>query len=310
MLDKTLYSKIIIESLVMRKPLKTDHISIDLIRFAKMNKVLYLLGLYDKRIQRFPEWQELKARREEQKKAMIEVATIAEEHHIDLMVVKTIKPFEYVPDDIDVLVINDDTLDTFTNELLRRGYFLRKKGTPEVTLRKVVGNTFVDLDIHTKLGAGTYEYIDKRYLWKRRTYTLLISDMKVATPNMIDEFLITVAHAIMKELSLTIADILHAISLNKTIREEAIEQARKVGLLKATKFLINVANKTLNVVRRSYDLSNKITNPHRVPVPVIIDAYIENITYRLKTQGLAPLIEIVKIPSSKGIATLLRYIGL
>ncbi|AFL66427.1 hypothetical protein [Desulfurococcus amylolyticus] len=85
------------------------------------------MGLHNKRIQRFLEWQELKARHEEQKKALVEVATIAEEYHVDLMVVKTIKPFKYVSDDIDILVINNDTPNNFINKILRKGYFLRNK---------------------------------------------------------------------------------------------------------------------------------------------------------------------------------------
>lgn len=309
-MDKPIYSKLVVEALIKKKPLKIDYIPIDLIKFAKINKVLYLLGLYDERIQHFLEWQELEARRKEQRKAMAEVATIAEEHHIDLMVVKTIKPFEYVPDDIDILIINNDTLNTFINKLLRKGYFLRKKGTPEITLRKVIGNTFVDLDIHTKMGAGTYEYIDKYYLWRRRTYTV-INDTKIIIPNMIDEFLITVAHAIIKELILIIADTLHVISLNKRMREEALKQAQKIGLYRATKFIINIANKTLSIIPRNlYNHLDTIIYPYHVPMPIITSVYIENIIHRLKVHGITPLKEIVKIPSSKGIAILLRYLGL
>jgi len=278
----------------------------DVIKAAKVNKVLYLLGLGDFNVQQSQEWQELAARRVEQRKAIIEVAEVAEKSHVELMVVKTLKPFDYVPDDIDLLVIDDSQFNDFVQEMLRRGYFLRKKGTPEVTLRKVIKNTFVDLDIHFKMGAGPYEYIDKHYLWKRRIHVEL-DGVKIAKPNQVDELLITAAHAVMKELTITIADILHALSLDSHTRKESLAQARKIGLYNALKFLLDTATKTLQATLLNRPAPRY---PIRVPPYIIAQAYAENLSHRIKTQGLTPLKETLTIPSSKGIGTVLRYVGL
>ncbi|AFL66426.1 hypothetical protein Desfe_0522 [Desulfurococcus amylolyticus DSM 16532] len=54
MLDKILYSKLIIKSLVTRKSLETNRVSVDLIKFAKINKVLYIFGSAQQEDTTFP----------------------------------------------------------------------------------------------------------------------------------------------------------------------------------------------------------------------------------------------------------------
>ncbi len=72
----------------------------------------------------------------------------------DTSLLKTFKLFPYVPDDADILIIEINLMSDLINELKKRGYFIRKIGTPEVTIRKVANKTYVDLDIHHKVVAG------------------------------------------------------------------------------------------------------------------------------------------------------------
>jgi len=308
------YETYIIRSIVSRKPIELEYIPETLIGQAKKNKVLYVLGLNDSRIRKTEAWMELEMRRIVQRKSIIEASELAEKLGIRILVIKTLKPFNYVPDDVDILVIDDEDLRSFVNALLKRGYFIRKKGTSEITLRRIVSNTFVDLDIHTKMGAGPYEYLDKYYLWQRRVYRKLDGE-SIATPNDVDELLITVAHAILKEFTVTLADIMHVISsasFDRKVIYEATLQAKHVGLSKSLRYLLNLAYQT-------YVYSFKIRKqcrvdapnfPHKVPILVIINAYLENLRHRFKMQGLKPIKELLKAPSSKGIATLLRYVGI
>ncbi|RLG83530.1 MAG: hypothetical protein DRO40_04370 [Thermoprotei archaeon] len=305
------YEAHIVRSLILRKPIELEHIPETLIEHAKKNKVLYALGLYDSRIRKTEAWIELRKRRDEQIKSIIEVMELAESLGIRVLVVKTLKPFDYVPDDIDVLIIDDNALKTLVNALLNREYFIRKKGTPEITLRRITNNTFVDLDIHAKMGAGPYEYIDKYYLWNRRIYRKL-NNIDVATPNDVDELLITIAHAVLKEFTITLADIMHIASLNKDTVNEAMLQSRYIGLSKSLKYILSLAYRTLALslkIHKRHDIST-LKYPHKIPIPVIISTYSENLEYRLKVHGLKPIKEMFKAPSSKGIATLLRYVGL
>jgi len=257
---------------------------------------------------------ELETRRIAQRKSIIEVAELAEKLGIRILVVKTLKPFDYVPDDVDILIIDDEDFQSLVNVLLERGYFMRKKGTPEVTLRRIVSNTFVDLDMHAKMGVGSYEYVDKHYLWKRRVYRKL-DGKNIATPNDIDELLITAAHAVLKEFTVTLADIMHVRSLalfNRKVIHEATLQAKYIGLSKSLKYLLDLAYQTFIHSFKIYGRCrvDALNFPHKVPIPVIINAYLEHLRYRFKIHRLRPIKELLKTPSSKGIAIVLRYIGL
>ncbi len=305
MRSRTYYTKLIIGSIVKKSPLETDYIPKEIIDYAKSNKILYLLGLYDKRIQNYQEWQELRRRRKEQKKALVDVAYIAEKLGLEIMIVKTIKAFEYVPDDIDILIMDCRDMNYFIDELLKMGYFIRKKGTPEITLRKVTNNTFVDLDIHTKMAAGPYEYIDKHYLWKRRNRKK-IDNVEVMVPNEIDELLITVAHAIMKELLVLLADVLQVLYQNNQILRNAKEQSKDVGISTAFNYMLKIASKIVTLYLDKG--AESIEFPLKVPVPIILGTYMENLSLRMKQQGLKPLKELINVPSSKGIGILLRYV--
>jgi len=304
----SLYAGLIIKSLVLGRPLSINYVKPEMISMAKINKVLYQLGLYDERIRQRDDWQELYRRRAEQRRAIAEIAAIAETKRIDLMIVKTFKPFDYVPDDIDVLVIDENAVGDLVQELVRRGYRIRKVGTPEITLRIIANKTFVDIDIHDKLGAGFYEYIDKHYLWRRRE-TVEIDGVRIAKPNSVDELLITAAHAVLKELKIILADVLHVIISSKNdVLREALMQSRKVGLSKALRFLERVSALALQMPKNKREIRLKF--PLNVPPHVIFMAYLENLKHRVEIEGMKPLKELAKTPSSKGIGILLRYVGL
>ena len=288
----------------MKKPLECE-VSDSIVGYMKANKVLYQIGLYDERVRKTNAWLKLRRRFHEHVKAIIELSEIAQELGLKVLVVKTLKPFNYIPDDIDILVI-DDALHILVKALIERGYFIRKRGTPEVTLRRVVNGVYVDLDIHVAMGAGPYIYIDKHYLWRRRTYRELYG-VKIATPNDIDELIITAAHAVLKEFKVILADVFHVLAVDRVVINTAKAIARYIGLSKSLEFLVNLATKTL-IDTFSHRNDAETTYPLKVPFTVVLDAYIENLRYRIRLQRLRPLEEIVKAPSSKGIKILLEYL--
>ena len=284
----------------------------DLLNYARINKVLYVLGLYDKRLRNTPYWRELGRRRVEQHKSIIEVVDIAENLGLRILIVKTLKPFPYVPDDVDILVLDND-INQLVTVLRQKGYQLLKIGTPEVTLRKIVNGTFVDLDIHIEMGAGPYKYISKQYLWRRHTYKIL-SDRKVPVPNDVDELLITIAHSVLKEFSINLADIFHIIFTDRETLSLAYHQSTQIGLSKAFKFASNIAVKVIKSISKNTkdSLKRELLSlfPMRVHPLVIASSYVENVSYRLRFDGIKPFKELIKAPSSRGIANILRYVGL
>jgi len=282
--------------------------NLNLVKWAKMNKVLYLLGKVNSDIQRHWRWQEQRKRYYLYLKVIPNIIQFLNSLGIRGLIVKTIKPFEYVPDDIDILIINGDSeaLETVVQELKRLGYFVRQRGTPEVTVRTYINGMYVDLDIHTKMAAGPYEYIDKYYLWRRRKY-LDINGVKVPIPSEPDNLIITATHAIMKEFKILLADILHYLYLDESIVREASDISKSLGLSTALQYLIYLAKRTIMqiIARRALPVF-----PSKIPVHVVLSSYLENLNVRLVNQGIQPLKEIFLFPSSKGIGHLLKYIGI
>ncbi|MGC9080000.1 MAG: hypothetical protein ACP5G1_04650, partial [Nanopusillaceae archaeon] len=273
-----------------------------------------LIGLYNTQIAQTSLWQELSRRRTAQVSSIVETVEIADKLGVELLVVKTLKPFLYVPDDIDILVIDDEKIDYLIEYLRKKGYFIRKIGTPEITMRKLTNKTYVDLDIHTKMAAGPYVYIDKYYLWKRHIYKTVL-DRKIPTPNDVDEILITVGHGIMKEFHLLLADIFHLLSITPEMHQEARLQAEKIGLSTPYKYTMRVAtsfiNHVVSEVSRPKQLGNALFGfPRKVPLAIIIKSYLENLNYRVKKEHTTPIKQLIKAPSSKGIGILLRYLGI
>lgn len=302
-----MYEAYIIRSLVLKKPIELERIPEALIDYARKCKVLYALGFYDNHIRKTNMWHRLNKRDKVHAETMASISELAEKLGIRFLIVKTLKFPGYTPDDIDVLIIDDPK--PLIEELLKRGYFIRKIGTPEITLRTYVNNLYVDLDVHRRMAAGTYEYIDKYYLWSRRIYRKVM-DVEVPTPNKIDELLITAAHAVLKELQITLSDIVHYmyhIVHTSCFVRSVIRQAHTLGLGKPVSLLTHLSKSLLRSALLDKDVL-ELKFPVKVPPQSLLGGYIENIKFRVCRQGLKPLSEFFRFPSSKGISRLLEYI--
>jgi hypothetical protein len=66
------------------------------------------------------------------------------------------------------LVLDKDIINDVVSKLAKRGFKIRSKGTPEVTISKVAYKTFVDLDIHFKIVAGEYTYYPSNIVWQNK----------------------------------------------------------------------------------------------------------------------------------------------
>jgi len=255
------------------------------------NKILYLAGLYNRDLQRSEEWQERERRRRLQSISIGEVVEVAEKFGIRYLIVKTFKLFPYVPDDIDILLLDFNQRDLLIKELLQRGYFIRKVGTPEITLRKVANNTYVDLDIHHKMAAGNYVYYDSEILWRNRR-KMHLNDYEVYTTSQQDECILTIAHALMKEFEILLSDFLQVylcVKLNyMDTRYLAVVGHRRTFELFSHKI--------------KYILSNEIALPYRLHVWEAVDIYLHNVRQRIKKDQMKVLIELISSLESKGLA--------
>ncbi len=292
----------VVGSLVSMESIPLDHIPYELVLYAKKNKVLYQLGLFDDRVKSFWEWRELDRRWKAQLDALKSVSRLTSEG-VEVLVIKTFKSFNYVPDDIDLLVINKDDMGYVIEYFKKQGFSLLKKGTPEITLRKLYRGTFVDLDIHDCVAAGHYRYMDNNFLWRYRT-RYCIDDIEVYTASPCVDLALVAGHSVLKELYILLSDIYHVYRLwitKRQVVERAIVLSKRIGLYKPLSILINE-------MYRVFFRREKLVYPYKIPYQHIIASYIENLEYRIGREGLSPVKELLLTPGSKGIKLLFKYI--
>jgi hypothetical protein len=270
------------------------YINYPIIQALLKNKVLYFAGLVNASIRSSSEWQELARRRNLQLRALGEFAEVAEKMGIRYIVVKTFKLFPYVPDDIDILVLDYDRTNDLIERLVAKGYFIRSIGTPEITVRKVKLSTYVDLDIHHKMAAGDYIYYYNEELWRNRR-ELEIGCVRLLVPSWEDECLLTISHAVMKEFEVLASDLLHVL-LCQTRGYIRPSHLYETGHMETYRVFM----KTLRwVVLKEFGL------PYRIPMVEVMHAYVHHLKHRLRREGLLPLKELMHFPRAKGIKRLL-----
>jgi hypothetical protein len=307
------------------------------IRFSAKNKVfpLFYKGCQNLNI-RLPEeaekrYNEYEKRSKAQKETVKYLLGGCDRANIDVLFIKTFKPFKYIPDDIDVLLRRPSDLACFRKLLEERGFSLLKVGTPEVTMRKLYPGTFVDVDVHTSMSIGHVVLFDVEDVWRRSIYTTVEDGLEV--PMLPDHFEIVreSAYSLLKDFKITIPALYsaeHAFLNNeipdiwKVAEDEHfgfdtylflstahklarifLEENHKFGLdspkEKFTKLALNLIELDLNKQQRA---------PYSYPALVIALAYFVRTLTKIRTeQSLEPLAQLLKQPSSKGIDILIEY---
>ncbi|MEM2742061.1 MAG: nucleotidyltransferase family protein [Nitrososphaeria archaeon] len=275
-----------------------------IIENARLNKVLYQLGQLFPEVQKSSEWLEVSKRRVAQMEELMRFNETANEVGLRYVIVKTFKFPSYVPDDIDILVHPNSRhliWDLISTLIDKYGYFLRSKGTTEVTVRKPMHGTYVDFDVHGDLGAGPYVYLDAWTVFEN-SISIKLRGESIPTVNQKFEFIICVAHAIMKEFELTLADILTFLYFYPYMKGVGISKITKnMGLKNATHAFWRLSQSLVEDIL----LGGKITLPYRIPLYLTIPAYIENTVYKMRSSGLKPLKDLLSFPRAKGIKKLI-----
>ncbi|MEM1673035.1 MAG: nucleotidyltransferase family protein [Candidatus Korarchaeota archaeon] len=275
------------------------------IRIAKNNKVLYQLGMLFPEIRKSNEWNEISKRRYAQVEELIKFNELANKLGFKYAVVKTFRFPGYVPDDIDILVHPDSrhSIWDFISLLVERyGYFIRSRGTTEMTIRKKLCGTYVDFDIHTNLAAGPYIYLDARLVFDN-LITIKLKQENIPTVHQKLEFVICAAHSIMKEFELTLADILTFLYLYSPMNEtEILRTAKQVGLTNAVSSFCRLSQ----IIVKNLLQGKTINLPYRIPLYFILHAYVENISYRAKFHGFKPIMDLLSFPRARGIKKLIK----
>lgn len=307
------------------------------IEFAAKNKVLPLFyeGGLKQGIQ-LPKKVELLMREYEQRrKAQLEavklLSNICRKHDIELMFFKTFVPFNYVHDDIDVLLRNRDDLNLLLDALKGKGYCLLKFGTPEVVVRKVSAGTIVDIDIHKWIAIGHLHLFKTENLWRNVTYHVVEDGYKVPILTERYEVVREAAYSLLKDFRISVPGFYIAIGALLNGHLDAVRRiSEEENLVLHLELLLDAAYffacKLFDFEARSqlrYERRNDITPlklvsgeicrsgrlPYIFPFPIIALGYLSKISLEMRrNRNFGVLLQIAKQPSSKGMNILLNYL--
>jgi len=286
------------------------------LEFLRLNKLVVAMGLLTQRC--YSEANDLATQRIRRYFVYVSEAQNIYENlangGVDAVVIKTIGSFPRDVSDIDLLIASRKDLEKVSHIMKKMGYYLAKSGLEQDLWRRTVDDAVVDVEIHTSIAAADYEYYPKKLVFER---AILINNVKVPSP--IDSMLITASHMVMKDLYITLSDLLELeITLKKYVGDEEIlvEEARKLGLeipLFSMMYYSSIINPRVFhriPMWRKIVSSIALRKHYARPLPTTIAlSYLHSILGKVKREPLGNVLrETMNLPSGKGIDAFISYI--
>jgi hypothetical protein len=286
------------------------------LEFLRLNKLVVALGLLMQKC--YSEANDLALQRMRRYLIYVDEARNIYENladgGVDVAVIKTIGCFPKDVSDIDVLIASREDLEKVSHIMNKMGYYLGKSGLEQDLWRRVVDDVVVDVEIHTSIAAADYEYYPKKLVFER---AVLLNGVKVPSP--IDSVLITASHIIMKDLYITLSDILELeVTLEKYVGDEKVllDEAKKLGLeipLLSMLYYSSIMNprvshriSTWHKIVSSATLRRYYVRPM---LSTIALSYLHSILSRVRRESLGKILgEVVSLPRGKGIDAFVYYI--
>jgi hypothetical protein len=286
------------------------------LEFLRLNKLVVALGLLMQKC--YSEANDLALQRIRRYLIYVDEARNIYENladgGVDAAVIKTIGGFPKDISDIDVLIALREDLEKVSHIMNKMGYYLGKRGLEQDLWRRVVDGVVVDVEIHTSIAAADYEYYPKKLVFER---AVLLNDVKVPSP--IDSVLITASHMIMKDLYITLSDILELeVTLEKYIGDEKVllDEAKRLGLeipLLSMLYYSSIMNPRIShriFTWQKIASSVTLRKYYARPMPSTIAlSYLHSIISKVGREPLREILgEVVSLPRSKGIDAFVYYI--
>jgi hypothetical protein len=250
---------------------------------------------------------------------------------IDVLFMKTFKPFDYVPDDVDLLLRHKADFKTVQKALRSKNFSLLKVGTPEIVMRKTFDGTFVDVDIHLSMAVGHLILFDLEKIWPKLIYKTLKSGHNVPV---LPEYFETVresAYSLLKDFKISVPALYSAahVFLNNQL-EDVWRLAEEENFclhvylfLSTASYLIHdlfsfqeeinlprpkdkLTESSSRIIRA--ELSKGYNVPFSYPMSIIGVAYLSRVwSETRRNKDFKTLLQFIRQPSSKGIDLLLDY---
>ncbi len=235
------------------------------------------------------------------------------DNSLKIIIFKTFTAFPKDVADIDVLLYSHEELTNFENILRSINYKKRKVGLEQNLWSKKVNNIIVDVEVHTDIAAAGFKYYPKELVFRRAK---LVNELMLPSP--IDSLLILVAHTTIKDLYLTLSDILDFVLLmnigNLSI-ESIMNEANSLGLSQPLQLYLKVLSlvgENVATTKESLDRFTLFDYDGIVIRPslyTVTSAYTDLSLAKFRHE---PALEVIKqiltLPRGKGIDALIRFI--
>jgi hypothetical protein len=286
------------------------------LEFLRLNKLIVALGLLMQKC--YSEVNDLALQRIRRYLIYVDEARNIYENladgGVDAVVIKTIGVFPKDVSDIDVLIASREDLEKVSRIMNKMGYYPGKSGLEQDLWRRVVDGIVVDVEIHTSIAAADYEYYPKELVFER---AVLLNSVKVPSP--IDSALITASHMVMKDLYITLSDILELeVTLKKYVGDEKVllDEAKKLGLEIPLLSMLYYSSLVNSRVHHKISTWQKIiASPilrkyYARPMPLTIAlSYLRSIMGKVGREPLREILgEVMSLPRGKGIDAFVYYI--
>jgi len=251
---------------------------------------------------------------------------------IEYYVFKTIKPFAYDMTDIDILITDKKELSLASRKLMKNhGFKVISKGTYSITLRKTINGLDIDLDLQTRIAAGTFEYVAISDLRRQvKEIGCIKNGLSLLRPEL--ELNVVIGHTFYKDFAISIANILYARHLLRRIDKHYLSlvfdnHRYLVRPFKLLNYIITIFQEIFNVsgnseergFQRSKEYLFIMRNFYRVirgrrgilsiPLVLVAGIYGETMKILMEDRRYRQLREIINLPRSRGVKLLFRRIG-
>jgi len=290
------------------------------IEFLRLNKLLvglaelccslsYKSNVLDQRLRRYRIYFE-EARR---------ISRAMASHDIRFVFFKTVTVFPKDIADLDILVLSREDLESAEKVLTKIGYRKRREALEQHLWSLSLNGVIVDVELHASVAAASYEYYPKSVIFRN---VVELDGIKTTSP--LDSLMLTVAHSIVKDLYITLADILDfALTIDKyDIKFNVlIQHARNWGLLTPLLLYMSLlsefdeeVHKRLGSVnysfrQRVFTAINYEKTPLRPGINTLIPSYFMMTLNKLRYESLSSVLsEVLSLLQSKGLDNLIYYI--
>ena len=251
---------------------------------------------------------------------------------IEYYVFKTLKPFAYDMTDLDLLFMNRNDMLLASKMLIETcGFKSIARGTYSIALRKTIRGLDIDLDLQTRIAAGTFEYIEVSNIKNTmREIGYTIRKLSLLKPEL--ELVVITGHTFYKDFSISLANILYFDYLRRIINGSVLNRILEhyPYLLKPFKLLnyfVNFLQDTIRIgkypitsdskkcleyllMRKSIcEVLRKGQGTFPLPLPIVARNYVETTSMLVKNHKYNQLYELLNLPCSRGVGLLFRRIG-